>query len=97
MCEDNLVALDSGAAANLVCFKRSENRNLLLGKQGLPRISTDPAGARFKFGDGRLREVRFVADVTVGDAGCQGALAAFALGADIPALLPKGALGALEG
>ena len=30
------------------------NHNSLLEKQGLPRISTYPASARFTFGDGRL-------------------------------------------
>ena len=60
-------------------------------------ISTYPASARFKFGDGRLGRVRFVADVAVGTAGRKRALAAFALEADNPACLRIGALVALGG
>ena len=46
--------LDTGAIANVVCSWWLGNHNSLLEKQGLPRISTYPASARFTFGDGRL-------------------------------------------
>ena len=56
-----------------------------------------PTTARSKFNDGRVGEVQHAADIKVGAAGCAGAFLAFALDADIPARLIKGALGALRG
>ena len=53
--------------------------------------------ARFKFGGGRLGEVRCAADTKVGMVGRRGALAAFVLKADAPALLRQGAIEALGG
>ena len=50
--EDSVAVLDAGAAANLGRFRRLGT--LLLEELGLPRVSTYPAYARFKFGDGRL-------------------------------------------
>ena len=49
----SVVALDTGATANLVCFRWLSRHNSLLEQQGLPRVLTYPAQARFKFGDGR--------------------------------------------
>ena len=43
--------------------------------------------ARFRLGDGRLGEVRRAADTPAGFAGRRGKFTAFALEADIPALL----------
>ena len=54
-----------------------------------------PSSARFKFGDGRIGEVNREADIKVGIAGHKGAFTAFALDAEIPSLLRKGALEAL--
>ena len=51
--------------------------------------------ARFKFGDGRVGEVMYAADIKVGIAECGGAFAAFVLVADIPALPRKAALEAI--
>ena len=65
------------------------------GNMGLPRVSTYPAQARFEFGDGRMGDVRFAANITVGIAGAEGNFTAFVLDADIPASLRKGALEAL--
>ena len=87
----------TGAAAKLVCSKCLENHNSLSGRRELPRVSTYPASARFKFGGGSLRKERSAADITIGAAGLRGALAAFAPEAGIPALLRKGALGAPGG
>ena len=53
--------------------------------------------AFFKFGGGRVGEVRYVADPKVGIAGRRGAFAAYAMEADIPASLRKGALEAVGG
>ena len=64
---------------------------------GLPRAPTYPAQARFKFGNGRLGGVRFVADITVGVAGATRNFAAFVLDADIPAVLHRGASESLGG
>ena len=87
MGEGCVVALETGAAANSVYFKWLENRNLLVGKQELPRISNHPGSARFEFGDGRFGEVRHAAEVTDGSAGRKGTLTALVLEADIIALL----------
>ena len=56
-----------------------------------------PATARFKFGGGRVGEVKRAADIKVGTAGRRGAFTAFAPDADIPAVLRKGALELLGG
>ena len=53
--------------------------------------------ARFKFGGGRIGEVKYAADTKVGFAGRRGVSTAFVLEADIPALLRAGAPGALGG
>ena len=97
MRNDSVVVLDTGATANLVCFRWLSHHNALLEQRGLPRVSTYPAQARFKFGDGRTGDVCFAADITVGIAGTKGTFTAFVLDADIPALLCKGALEALAG
>ena len=97
MGEGGAVALGTGATANLVRFRRSVNRNLLLEMHGLPRVSTCPACTRFKFGGDRLREGRFAADISLEFAVCKGTFAASVLDADIPALLRKGAFGSLGG
>ena len=53
--------------------------------------------ARFQFGDGQVRKVRYVAGTEVGIAGRRSAFAALALVAATPALLRKGAIEALDG
>ena len=54
--------------------------------------------ARLKFGDGRVGGVKRAAEIKVcGIPGRRGAVAAFVLDADIPALLREGALEALGG
>ena len=64
---DCVVALNTGAPANSVCCELLGNHFLLVGKQGLPRVSTYPS--RFRFGDGRIGGVRYAADITAGIAG----------------------------
>ena len=59
MGEASAMVLDTGAAGNLARFRWLGNRNSPFKKRGLPRVSTYPAGARFKFGGGILREVPF--------------------------------------
>ena len=90
-----MVALDSGATANLDCFDLLSRHNSVLWKWGIPPAQPYPARGRFKFGNGRLREVRFSASIPVGMSGGRGRSRAFALGAHVPALLRKGALEAL--
>ena len=92
MGEDSVVVSDIRAAANLERFRGLVNRNLLVEGRGSPRVSTFPGCARFKFGDGRLVDVRYAADISVGLADCNGAFAASALDAGGPTLLRKGAL-----
>ena len=53
--------------------------------------------ARFEFGDERVGELRYEADIKVAIAGCRGAFTACVLEAGIPALWRKGALEALGG
>ena len=74
--QDCVAAPDSRAAADAALFRQLGNRNLLFERQRLPRVSNCSACVRFKFGEGRLGEARFVADITVGTAGCRGTLTA---------------------
>ena len=92
-----MVVLDTDAAANIARSRWLRNRNLFLGALGQPHVSTYLACARFKFDDRRLGEVSFAADTTVGATGCKAAFTAFALDADTPASLRKGASEALGG
>ena len=92
---ESAVALGAGATADLVCRKWLANHNAILGKQVLGTAVPYPSSARYKFGDGRIGEVEHESDIEVGNAGRRGAFTAFALDAEIPALLRKGALGAL--
>ena len=95
LAESAIVAvLRAGSAANLFCFRILGRHNRILRREGLSRVSTYPASARLKFGDGRLLEVRHAAYIPVGIAGNKGMFSAFALEADIPAVLRKGAYGA---
>ena len=96
-CEDSVVVLETGAAANMARFRRLGNRKFLLGEKGSSRISTYPARARYKIGDGRPGAVRSATGIALGNAARGGTPATFALEADIPALLREGALGALGG
>ena len=98
MVDANSVAvLETGATATLACFKWLGRRNAALDKWVIPPAQPHPALAGFKFGKGRLGEVRFAAEISVGIAGGRGKFAAFLLAADIPLLLRQGALGALGG
>ena len=81
--------LDTGTAANLACSQWLNRNNSMLGKMGPPRVPTYPAQERFKFGEGRMGDVRFAADKTRGIAGAKGNSTAFVLDADIPALFRK--------
>ena len=94
---DSAAVLGAGATANLVCFEWLDKRNSFLQNLGSPKVMPYPTTARLKFGDGRVGEVRFAADIEVGIAGCRGAFTDFVLDADIPALLCEGALEALGG
>merc|ERR1712052_65500 len=59
------------------------------------KVHLYPSAARFKFGDGRIGEVQYAANISVGIAGCKGTFTAFVMDAEVPALLRKGALEAL--
>ena len=50
--DDGLVALDAEATASLVCSKWLENHNSRAQRMGIPQLSTYPAAACFKLGDG---------------------------------------------
>ena len=80
--ENSLVIPDAGATASQVRLRWLNHHNSMLGKVGLPRVSTYPAQVRYKFGC-----VQFATYITVGAAGAKGNSAAFVLDADIPAIL----------
>ena len=61
----------------------------------MEKVHLYPSAARFKFGDGRIGEVQYAANISVGIAGRKGTFTAFVMDAEIPALLRKGALEAL--
>ena len=88
---ESVAVLETGATANLVCYKWLDTHNLFSKRQGLEEAVSYPSNAGFKLGDGRIGEVKHAADIRVGIAGCKGAFAAFVLGAAIPAFLSKGA------
>ena len=83
----SVVALETGANASLVCLKWSQNRDSHLQQVGIPKVRTNPTKTRLKFGEDRIGEVRYAADIKVRIAARRGALAACVLEADIPALL----------
>ena len=89
--------LDTGATATLVCFRRPQNHNRPLEKNGRQEVSTYPSSARFRSGVGRLGEVRHAAGIPVGIAGRKGKFTAFMPDPNIPALLLKGAMEAPGG
>ena len=86
---DSVVILDTGATANLICFRWLDHHNSILRQWGLEKVTPYRANATFRFGDGRTGDVGFAADVTVGLAGAKGQFTAFVLDSDIPALLSR--------
>ena len=92
-----MVVSETGATANLARFRWLEHRNRFLEGEGYQKVSTYRSSARFRFGDVRLGGVRHAVDIPVRIAGSTGEVTAFALGANIPALLREGAFEALEG
>ena len=88
-----MAVLDTGAAANLACYKWLDTHNSVLERRGLEKAVPYSSNARFNFGDGRIGDVKHATDIEVGIARCKSTLAAFVLDADIPALLRKGGVG----
>ena len=70
----SVVGLDAAAAANLGRRAWIENHNGFLERQGMEKVALYQSAARFKFGDGRIGEVQFAANIAVGTAGCMGHL-----------------------
>ena len=89
--EDSAVVLDTGATADLVCFRWLDHHDRPLEQHGVRSGPAGPSNARFCFGDGRVGDVRYAADTPARVAGIQGKFSASCRGADIPALSPKGA------
>ena len=87
---ESLAVLDTGAAADLVRFRLLGRRNKFPERNRISRVTIYPACARFKFGLGRLGEVRYVADIPAGMACCRDKFGAFVLEADISASLRQG-------
>ena len=87
-----VVVLDTGATANLACSTWLNNRNSYLHKMGFPKVNPYPTLPRLKFGAGRIGVAEYAADIKVGSKGRRGAITAFVLDMDIPALLRKGAI-----
>ena len=94
---DSVVALDTGATANLVCFSWLAHHNSILEKHEFPKVTANPSEARFGFGDGRFREVCRAAEIPAWVAGNKGKFTASVLGGGVPALLRQGAMEALGG
>ena len=94
---DSAVVLDTGAMANLIRSSWLERHNCILRKRGLPRTSTYPASARFRYRNARQGELRRAEDIPVGATGNKWKFRAFALETYVPALLRKGALEAPGG
>ena len=63
---DTAVVLDTGAPANLACFRGLEPRNRIVQPKGYPRVTTYLASARFSLGDGHA------ADAPARNAGSKG-------------------------
>ena len=91
------VPFDHIAAAISVRFRRLGHHYRLPEGEGCQRVSTFPASARFRFGDGCLGEVRRGAGLPAGIAGGKRKFPALVLDSDIPTLLRRGAMGALGG
>ena len=66
-------------------------------KLGVPPAQPYPARERYKFGNGRLGEVRNVAEIPVGITGGRGAFTTSPINAERPAILRQEAPGALGG
>ena len=73
--DDSAAVMDTGSTANLVCFRWPVRRNLLSEKRGRQKVATYPSSARFRFGDGRLADVRHAAGIPADIAGSQGDIA----------------------
>ena len=71
MTEGSVAILDPGAAANLVSFRQLNYRNSISGKMGLPRVSSYPDQAQFKFGGGRVEDMHYAAEIKVGITGAE--------------------------
>ena len=78
---DSLVVLDTGAAADLVCFRWLGHRSRISERRGYQKVSTSPLSAIVRFGNGRLGEVPHAAETPVGIAGNKGKFTAFVLDA----------------
>lgn len=90
-----MAVLDSGATANSARFKWLGSRASVLKEFGVPRAQAYPAGAKYKFGNGRLGEVRNATDIPVGIAGGRGKVTASLKDPGVLALLRKSALESL--
>ena len=93
---ESLAVLGTVAAAISACFGWLNPPAAMLERVGVPIAKPYPACARFKFGDGRMGDVRFTSETPAGIAGGRGKFTSLLLGADIPATPRKGALESLE-
>ena len=66
-------------------------------RNGCSAAEAYPAKAKFKFGGGRMKDMGFAADVSVGSEGRLEKFPAFLADAHVSALLRKGALEPLDG
>ena len=83
---NSAVNSDAGAAANSASSQWLEDRNFLRKNRGLPVVEAYPAKAKFKFGDGRIDENRFVADFPKGTPGRRCKFASISVDVEIPVL-----------
>ena len=85
-----MVVSEPGATTDLARLRWLEHHTRLLERKGYPRVPTYPPSARFRFGDGRLGEVRHATDMSECTTRSKGKFAKFALYAEIPAFSRKG-------
>ena len=83
------VILDTGASANLVGVSWLNNRNAILKALGRHQAKITPAFASFRYGGGRVGDVRRAAIIPIAIVGHAGHFMAYVVDADIPALLGK--------
>ena len=92
-----MTVLETGAAENSACLKWLHRHTATPERLGTPLTRSNPACAKFKFGNGDVVEVRIAADIPDGIAGIQAALTTFPAGAEIPTTLRLGDLEPFRG
>ena len=94
---DSVEAPDTGATADLACFKWLYPRYSDLRKFGVPRSQPYSARAGFECGNGAMSVARYAANIPVGIAGARDEFTSFLVDAETLGLFGKCALESLGG